>query len=165
MFTGDRSGDWLYRALHKAGYANQAQSVSAGDGLILTDAYITATAHCAPPDNKPLKDEIENCRPYLERELRLFTSRAKQEHSRLVLLALGGIGFAATLKILQTLGYKIPKPKPKFGHCHVVEIDEHVAVLASYHPSQQNTQTGRLTEEMFDRVFETAHELVTRQAS
>ncbi len=148
MFTGDRSGDWLYRALHKAGFANQPTSAHAQDGLALRDAWITATAHCAPPDNKPSPAEIAHCAPYLEAELAAF-SHAK------VYLVLGGIA-------LHALWPKIGAgaQRPKFGHGREVELANGRTLLMSYHPSQQNTFTGRLTEPMFDAIFRRARELM-----
>jgi len=137
MFTGDRSGDWLYRALHRAGVANQALSADANDGLALQGVLITAVCHCAPPDNKPTLDEIRTCRTFLEQTL---ASRPWQS-----ILCLGGIAWAHTLTALGQ------KPVPKFAHGASVELDQ-LAVFGSYHPSQQNTFTGRLTEEMLDEV-------------
>jgi uracil-DNA glycosylase family 4 len=152
VFTGDRSGEWLYRALHRAGFANQALSVSRDDGLRLNDAYVTATVKCAPPDNKPTPAEIERCRPYLERELEAFT-RAR------VYLALGKIGFDQTWDILKARG-EASGPRPKFAHLAEKRLDSGRVLLASFHPSQQNTFTGRLTEPMFDAVFSRARALL-----
>lgn len=148
MFTGDRSGEWLYRALHKAGFANQPEATSARDGLKLRGAWISATAHCAPPDNKPTPEEIGNCAGYLVRELEALRS-AK------VYLALGQIALAA-------LWPKIGggKKRPDFGHGRETKLGEGRTLLLSYHPSQQNTFTKRLTEPMFDRVFSRANELI-----
>jgi uracil-DNA glycosylase family 4 len=148
MFTGDRSGDWLYRALHKAGFANQPEAKHAKDGLKLHDAWISATAHCAPPDNKPAPEEILACSDYLVRELKLLKN-AK------VYLALGGIALAALWPKLGS-----GKARPKFGHGNEVELENGRTLLMSYHPSQQNTFTGRLTEPMFDRIFNRANELI-----
>ncbi len=149
MFTGDRSGDWLYRALHKAGFANQPGSAHASDELCLHDAWITAVAHCAPPANKPLPGEIENCAEYLEKEI-AFMTQAR------VYLALGGIAF-------QALWPKVEGgAKPKFGHGNEVKLENGRTLLMSYHPSQQNTFTGRLTEPMFDAIFARAR-LLLRQ--
>lgn len=152
MFTGDRSGDWLYRALHKAGFANQAESKALSDGLHLNDCYITATAHCAPPDNKLLPAETATCRPYLENELALLKNVQ-------VVIALGKIGWDA---ILREPAFAWPKGtlKPKFGHGHMAELASGVILMGSYHPSQQNTFTGKLTEPMFDRIFDTAKRLL-----
>ncbi|MGZ3704834.1 MAG: uracil-DNA glycosylase [Bdellovibrionota bacterium] len=140
MFTGDRSGDWLFRALHKAGFANQAEAVNAQDGLQLKDCWITASAHCAPPDNKPFPAELARCSRYLDEELAVMT-QAK------VYLVLGGIALNA---LWPRVG--IGK-RPKFGHGAEAELADGRTLLMSYHPSQQNTFTGRLTEPMFDRVF------------
>lgn len=154
MFTGDRSGDWLYRALHKAGFANQPTSSAANDGLELFDAMVTAVCHCAPPDNKPLPEEVLNCRPYLLEELRTYTQLQ-------VMIALGKIAFENALLGLSALGAVIPKPKPVFSHGALYSFGLPMAgsvrmmtLIASYHPSQQNTFTGKLTEPMFDSVFE-----------
>lgn len=150
MFTGDRSGDWLYRALYKAGFASQAESTSADDGLRLKNCYITATCRCAPPQNKPTRDEIANCAEYLDRELDLFGERLR------VIVALGSVGYKAALDVMKRRGVTLPKPRPKFGHGVVVELGENLPKLVlSFHPSQQNTFTGKLTEEMFDAVWET----------
>jgi uracil-DNA glycosylase family 4 len=147
MFTGDRSGDWLYRALHRARLANQPASTDRGDGLRLSDVFITATARCAPPQNKPLPVEVENCRSYLLGEMEILTRIS-------VILALGKIGFDAALRLLSDRGATIPRPRPRFAHGAVVRLGEEDPVLvASYHPSQQNTQTGRLTEDMLDEVI------------
>lgn len=154
MFTGDRSGDWLYRALHKAGFANQAESVNLSDGLHLNDCYISAVAHCAPPDNKLLPEEVARCRPYFATELSLL--RQVQ-----VIVALGKIAWDAILREPQ---FAPPKgqAKPKFGHGLVYELNEQITLIGSYHPSQQNTFTGRLTEPMFDQVFERARKLLNK---
>lgn len=147
MFTGDRSGDFLYRALYEAGFANQPQSVRLGDGLELRGCYITASLRCAPPQNKPARDELLNCRPYLLRELELL-SRVR------AVLALGRIAFDAYLGAIDgRLGGK-PRSAYRFGHGANFELPGGLPKLfASYHPSQQNTQTGRLTAEMFRSVF------------
>jgi len=153
MFTGDRSGDFLYRALFETGFASQAESVSRDDGLKLTGAYITASAHCAPPDNKPAPEELANCRVYLERELDLL----KQVR---VVVALGKLAFDTYLKILRDRG-RIKSLTPfAFGHGAEHRIGEGVPLLiASYHPSQQNTSTGKLTAEMLRAVFERARQI------
>jgi len=149
MFTGDRSGDWLYGALHTAGFANQGNSDHRDDGLKLTDCYITAAVHCAPPDNKPSLAEFNHCRPYLVEELQLFTS-AK------VVIALGKIAFDAFLAAYQENGGVIPKPRPRFGHGISVSLPNGQRLISSYHPSQQNTFTGKLTKPMFQAVFDLA---------
>lgn len=152
MFTGDRSGLWLYRALYKAGFSNQAESTSAHDNLKIKNAFITATVRCAPPDNKPTKEESENCFPYLEWEFESFKN-AK------IFLALGKIAFDQTWKLLKN---KNPdqKLKPRFSHGACYELSNNQFLLGSYHPSQQNTFTGKLTESMFDSVFEKAKRLL-----
>ena len=158
MFTGDRSGDWLYAALHRVGFANQPRSVAAGDGLVLTGIRITATAHCAPPDNKPSTIEKRTCAPWLDRELDLTSSVQ-------VIVALGGIGWEATLSAARRLGWHVPRPKPRFGHeavAHLTRPDGRVVtLLGCYHVSQQNTFTRRLTEPMLDAVLRTARDLAS----
>jgi uracil-DNA glycosylase family 4 len=150
MFTGDRSGDYLYRALHETGFASQALSISRDDGLTLTDAYITAAVRCAPPDNKPALDEFRHCRPFLERELDLL----KQLR---VVVALGRIAFDTYLAILRDRGTIRSRSAFKFGHNIEHQIRQGTPVLiSSYHPSQQNTSTGKLTAEMLREVFERA---------
>lgn len=146
MFTGDRSGDWLYRALYRAGYANQPESVSLDDGLELSGAWITSPVKCAPPANKPSAEERARCRPFLDREFE-YLPNVK------VVVALGGIGYG---EVCHYLGIK---PRPKFGHGVEVPLDSGLTVLCSYHVSQQNTFTGRLTEEMLDSVFARARQL------
>jgi len=148
MFTGDRSGEWLYRALHRAGFANQALSVGRGDGLDLADAWISAPVRCAPPANKPTAAERANCAPYLAEEL-LLLDRAE------VYLCLGSLAYQAMWSLLRDRGETLEVPRPPFGHGAVSALDGGRHVVASYHPSQQNTFTGRLTEEMFDHVFAT----------
>jgi len=145
IFTGDRSGDWLFAALHRAGFANQPTSVSRDDGLNLRGAYVSAIVRCAPPDNKPGNDERDRCLPYFEEEMRLL-------ERVLVFVALGGFAFTNVLRVLRGAG-DAPKRAPKFGHGSVVELDSGRALIGSYHPSQQNTFTGRLTERMLDEVF------------
>jgi uracil-DNA glycosylase family 4 len=153
MFTGDRSGDFLYAALHRAGLANQAESIWRDDGLALKGAYITAAVRCAPPANKPVPEERDNCRDYLERELELLKGVK-------VILALGGYAFGHVLRILRERGIDVPTPAPKFGHGAVVKLrDSGFALIASYHPSQQNTFTGKLTPRMLDRVLAEAKTL------
>lgn len=151
MFTGDRSGDWLYRALYETGYANQPESVSRDDGLELTDIRISAAVHCAPPLNKPTTEERDNCRPFLINELELVWPTMQ------VMVALGNFGWGVALWALAQMGHAV-KPKPKFGHLAEAEVGP-VTVLGSYHPSQQNTFTGRLTREMLRAVFERSREL------
>ncbi|MDF1594966.1 MAG: uracil-DNA glycosylase [Acidimicrobiia bacterium] len=154
MFTGDRSGDWLFAALHRAGFASQPESVSRDDGLVLMDAFVTAIARCAPPANKPTGEELTLCRPWLEAELDLL-DRVQ------VVVPLGGLAFNQMLRIYSDRGVAVPKPRPKFGHGVAVELGPGGPVLlASYHPSQQNTFTGRLTEQMLDAVFERARSLL-----
>ncbi len=153
MFTGDRSGDWLYAALHRYGFANQPSSRHRDDGLVLRDVYITASLRCAPPSNKPLAAELANCRPYLLAELSLL------RHVRVV-VALGKIAFDGYLAACREMDLPLPTPRPRFGHCLTYDVSPAVTLVTSYHPSQQNTQTGRLTRQMFDRVFETVRGLL-----
>ena len=154
IFTGDRSGDFLYRALHRAGFANQPWSRHRGDSLKLRDCYITAAVRCAPPDNKPTPQELATCQPYLVEEIRLLR-RAR------VVVALGRIAFDAFLKAWVRAGRPMPIPRPRFAHGAVAELPGGVRLLASYHPSQQNTQTGRLTAPMFRRIFARARQILT----
>ena len=144
MFTGDKSGEFLFRALYETGFANQPTSVSSDDGLTLTGAYITASAHCAPPDNKPSREELLNCRPYLESELKLLKNLR-------VVVALGKIAFDTYLSLVKERG--------KFGHNLVRDLKP--ALISSYHPSQQNTSTGKLTAQMLREVFEQARILAS----
>jgi len=153
VFTGDRSGDWLYEALHAFGFANQAKSDHRNDGLQLTDCYVAAAVRCAPPDNKPTKEEFDRCRPYLLQELQLLSHVS-------VVVALGKIAFDEYLKAAKALGHDIGKPFPKFGHNSVFSTPWNVTLLGSYHPSQQNTFTGRLTRPMFHAVFREARKLL-----
>jgi len=148
MFTGDNSGNWLFRALHKAGFANRPLSEHRNDGLRLTDCYITATLRCAPPQNKPTPKEILNCKEYLLREIELLKNVR-------VIVGLGKIGFEAALNAYRESGKVEFKSKPRFAHCAMYKIGG-LTFIASFHPSQQNTFTGRLTEPMLDRVFTTA---------
>lgn len=145
MFTGDKSGDWLYAALHRAGLANQPDSVSAGDGLELRGTWVTAPVRCAPPDNKPTTGERDACAPFLSRELGLLGELR-------VIVALGAFGWNGALSALRANDFEIPRPKPKFGHGVEAQIGA-VTLIGSYHVSQQNTFTGRLTEPMLDAVF------------
>ena len=156
MFTGDRSGDWLYAALHRAGLANQALSEHRSDGLRLADAYITAVNRCPPPANKPTPAERDNCLPFLVRELALL------ERAR-VIVTLGSYAWDGTLLALRERGDAVPRPKPRFGHGAEV-IAGPYTLLGCYHPSQQNTFTGRLTEPMMDAVFARARDLARRRA-
>jgi uracil-DNA glycosylase family 4 len=156
MFTGDRSGDFLYRALYKTGFASQPASVSRDDGMRLTGAYISAAARCAPPDNKPLPEELRNCRPYLERELELLKDLR-------VVVALGKIAFDAYLGILRDRGIIKSRAAFPFGHHREHRIAPNRPVLlASYHPSQQNTSTGKLTDAMLTAVFRRARTIIGR---
>jgi uracil-DNA glycosylase len=155
MFTGDRSGDWLFRALHDAGFANQPASRHPGDGLTLTDAYITATIRCAPPANRPTPSEMLRCQPYLLEEMRLL------RHVRVV-VALGKIGWDAYLRARRAAGLPVPRPLPRFGHCATAVMPDGTVLLGSFHPSQQNTFTGKLTRPMLRRVFVVAKRLVVR---
>jgi len=154
MFTGDRSGDWLFGALHRAGFANQPDSIDHDDGLQLRDAYITAAVRCAPPDNKPAREEIARCRGYLVRELALLPNVR-------VVVALGRIATDAYLAARAVAGQSVPRPRPRFAHGAVHPLDE-VMLVTSYHPSQQNTLTGRLTRPMFDRVFRIVGQLLLK---
>jgi uracil-DNA glycosylase len=149
MFTGDRSGDFLYPALHRAGFANQPTSVAAGDGLELRDCFITASVRCAPPANKPLPSERDNCAGWLQAELALL------EHVRVV-VCLGAFAWESALRSPALIGGPPPKPRPKFGHGA-----EWGPLLGCFHPSQQNTFTGKLTPAMMDDVFRRAKELAT----
>jgi uracil-DNA glycosylase family 4 len=152
MFTGDSSGDWLYRALHEHGFANQAGSTHRRDGLKLLDARITAAAHCAPPGNKPSRTELDACRPFLVEEIGGLRRLR-------VVLALGGIAFDAVRKAWRELERPPFAPKPKFAH-RAEAVSGDVTLLCSYHPSRQNTQTGRLTRAMWHGVFRRARRLL-----
>jgi uracil-DNA glycosylase family 4 len=152
MFTGDRSGEFLYAALHRVGLANRPESVSCQDGLALRDAFVTATCRCAPPQNRPSRDEIERCAEYLDREIDLLPIE--------VVVALGRIAWDAALRRALRFG-PLPRPRPAFAHGAQTRLCLHadgraVVLLGSYHPSQQNTQTGRLTPAMLDRVLRRA---------
>ena len=153
MFTGDSSGDWLYEALHRFGFANQPHATARSDGLVLTDCYITAAARCAPPDNRPTREELENCRPHLEREI------AELSNVRVV-LALGRI---AHERWLRAAGWweRLPvSERPPFGHGREARMANGIVLLASYHPSRQNTNTGKLTRPMWHAVFRRARALI-----
>ena len=151
VFTGDRSGDWLYASLHRAGLANQARSEDRDDGLRLLGAYVTAVNRCAPPRNRPTPTERDNCLPYLVEELRLL-ARAR------VIVALGSFAWDGSLRALRELDQQIPRPRPRFGHGEEAVVGRY-ALIGCYHPSQQNTFTGRLTQTMLDEVFARALEL------
>ena len=151
MFTGDRSGDWLFRALHKAGFANQTHATDRQDGLRLTDCAITAVCHCAPPDNRPTAAEMDSCRDWLTQTIDLLPVR--------VFLALGHIAWRGVVDQLVNRGEWAGR-RPKFTHAAQIELVRGRWLLASYHPSQQNTFTGRLTEPMLDEVLRTARQLV-----
>lgn len=153
MFTGDRSGEWLFRALYRAGFSNQPESHHRDDDLRLKGAYIAATCRCAPPENKPLPGEIANCREYLLEELRLLPRLR-------VLLGLGKIGFDAAFDAARAVGYTNERVRPKFGHGAEFALSPRLWLLGSYHPSQQNTFTGKLTEPMFDAVFARAAQIL-----
>ena len=152
IFTGDRSGDWLFRALHRAGFANQPTSVHPGDGLALKDCYIAAVVRCAPPANRPLPYERDNCLPYLVRELGLLKKLK-------VIVALGAFAWDGVRRAVCAQGAILPGPRVKFGHGAEWSLGG-VVLLGSYHPSQQNTFTGRLTEDALDLVFSRAGELL-----
>jgi uracil-DNA glycosylase family 4 len=151
MFTGDRSGDWLFAALHRAGFANQPESERRDDGLRLAGAYVTAVVRCAPPANKPTTEERDRCLPYLERELELL------EQCR-VIVALGAFGWDGALRAARALGADVPRPKPRFGHGAEADLGRW-RLLGCFHPSQQNTFTGRLTVPMIDAAFARARQL------
>ena len=146
IFTGDRSGDWLFAALHRAGLANQPGSTHLADGLELTDVFITAAVKCAPPDNKPTVEERNRCEPYLVRELEALPRLR-------AIVCLGKFGWDQVVRTLRRSGSVIPSPLPRFGHAVAVQLERGPTLIGSYHPSQQNTFTGRLTEAMLDEVF------------
>jgi uracil-DNA glycosylase len=157
MFTGDRSGDFLFAALHRAGLASQPHAVSADDGLTLTGVRITAPVHCAPPDNKPTTAERDTCSPYLARELELLADTVR------VAVVLGGFGWQALLGRLARAGFDVPRPRPRFGHGAEAVVrhpdGRALTLLGCYHVSQQNTFTGRLTPTMLDEILARAVEL------
>jgi uracil-DNA glycosylase len=146
IFTGDRSGDWLYEALHRFGYSNQETSTHVDDGLILTDCYIGATVRCAPPANKPTLDEFTACRPFVLGEF-------QELREVRVVVALGKIAFDHYLKAVCEMGMERPRPLPRFAHGATHHMPSGVTLIGSYHPSQQNTFTGKLTRPMFHRIF------------
>jgi uracil-DNA glycosylase family 4 len=146
MFTGDRSGDWLYAALHRAGFASQPTSTHRNDGLALRDAWVTSAVKCAPPDNKPLPAERDACTPFVVRELEALRGLR-------VIVCLGGFAWDAAVRVLRAAGHALPSPVPAFGHGAEMRTGRGLLVLGSYHVSQQNTFTGRLTEPMLDAVF------------
>ncbi|HKK92503.1 MAG TPA: uracil-DNA glycosylase [Longimicrobiales bacterium] len=160
MFTGDRSGDWLFAALHRAGFATQAEATARDDGLELLDCRVTSAVKCAPPDNRPTPDERKACAPFLMREIELLLPSLR------CIVALGGFGWTNTIRMLDRIGFDVPVPRPKFGHDEEVVLSPDpdasrpppraLPLVGSYHPSQQNTFTGRLTEEMFDAVWRRA---------
>ena len=154
MFTGDRSGDWLFRALHKAGFADQATATDRDDGLQLIDCAITAACHCAPPANKPTREEIANCREWFDETVDLLPV--------VVFLALGQIGWKSVVELVRRHDWLLDKKTPKFAHGATARLADGRWLLGSYHPSQQNTFTGRLTERMLDEVMATARRLIRR---
>ncbi len=153
IFTGDESGNWLYRTLHKSGFASQPSSTGRDDGMRLTGCYITAACHCAPPQNKLLQKEILNCRPFMLRELQLL----KNLH---VIVGLGKLGFDAVFDCVRELEWTALKSRPRFGHGVRYQLNDTLTLLGCYHPSQQNTFTGKLNEKMLDTLFRTASTIV-----
>jgi uracil-DNA glycosylase family 4 len=151
VFTGDRSGDWLFGSLHRVGYASQPVSASRDDGLALRDAYVAAAVRCAPPANKPTPAERDACLPYLRRELALLTRLR-------VVVTLGSFAYEALWSTLRAGGVELPRPRPRFGHGAEVVAGK-LTIVGCFHPSQQNTFTGKLTEPMLDAVFERARAL------
>lgn len=155
MFTGDESGNWLYRALYKNGFSNKAESINKDDGLMLKNVFITATCRCAPPQNKPSKDEIKNCRPYILTELHLLTKLR-------VIIGLGKIGFNAAFDCAKEAKITEIHFRPKFSHGSIVHLNANVVLIGCFHPSQQNTFTGKLTESMLNTVFTKANILIKK---
>ena len=151
IFTGDSSGNWLYEALHAYGFANQPFSTGRGDGLRLTDCYVTAAGHCAPPDNKPTREELDACQPFLETEIALL-KRVQ------IVVALGTVGWERWLRASGWWARLAPRERPAFGHGVESRLPDGTTILTSYHPSRQNTNTGRLTREMWHGVFARARE-------
>jgi uracil-DNA glycosylase family 4 len=158
IFTGDESGNWLFRALWEAGFANQPTSTHRDDGLRLRDAYVTATIRCAPPANRPRPDEIANCAPYLLAELRLLR-RVR------VVVGLGRIGWHAYLQARRALGLSLARPRPLFAHGAITTFADGISLIACYHPSQQNTFTGKLTRAMLRDVFQKSRVLLDGPAA
>ena len=156
VFTGDRSGDWLYEALHAFGFANQPESIHKHDGLALRNCYVAAAVRCAPPANKPTKEEFETCRPFVIEELQLL------RHIQVV-VALGKIAFEEYLRTCQVTGHVVPSPRPKFSHGAEYVLPGKITLLGSYHPSQQNTFTGTLTRPMFHQVFQRAKKIIQQR--
>ena len=154
VFTGDRSGDFLFASLHRTGFANQPTSVAIDDGLRLLDAYVAAAVRCEPPANKPTPAERDQCRPYLVREVELLRNLR-------VIVALGSFAYEALWAALRATGRSLPSPRPRFGHASEVVLDD-VLVLGCFHPSQQNTFTGKLTPDMMDAVFQRARAAISR---
>ena len=154
VFTGDASGDFLFRSLWRTGFANQPRSASRSDGLRLSGALVGAAVRCAPPDNRPTPDEFRNCRPYLEREMVLLPGLA-------VVVALGALAFSSVLDAWKALGREVPRPRPRFGHGRELRVGG-VTLLGSYHPSQQNTFTGKLTPPMLASIFRRARRIRDR---
>ena len=152
VFTGDRSGDWLFASMHRVGLANQPTSTHAGDGLELRGTRVTAAVRCAPPENKPTPQERDTCAPFLDEELSLVLPSVR------AVVALGAFGWQASFRSLTAAGLAVPRPRPRFGHGVEVPLAD-LTVLGCYHPSQQNTFTGRLTEPMLDAVLGRAAEL------
>jgi uracil-DNA glycosylase family 4 len=157
LFTGDRSGEWLYEALYRYGFANQPESTGLEDGLVVCNCLITAVIRCAPPANKPLPDEVASCREYLRSELQLAARKR-------IVIALGRIAFEAFLKTEQLAGEPPLLQKPIFRHGGEWALPSKVRLIASYHPSQQNTQTGKLTRPMFHHIFERARSILVPAA-
>jgi uracil-DNA glycosylase family 4 len=155
MFTGDSSGEWLYEALHRFGFASQPIATSREDGLTLADCFISAAARCAPPDNRPLPIELEHCRPYLEAELALLANLK-------VIVTLGAIAHETYLKAAGWWSGLPPRDRPPFGHGRLTRLPDGRRLLASYHPSRQNTNTGRLTRPMWHAIYAEARKLVER---
>ncbi|HEV2146766.1 MAG TPA: uracil-DNA glycosylase [Longimicrobiaceae bacterium] len=153
VFTGDRSGDWLFAALHRAGFASQPTSEHVGDGLTLRDAWVTGAVKCAPPDNRPTPEERDACAPWVLRELEALPRLR-------AVVALGGFAWGQMLRLLREAGRPVPVPQPRFGHGAEVPLADGLTLIGSYHPSQQNTFTGRLTPEMLDEVFAAARRAI-----